>query len=126
MLGCVVNSDPAPDLASDFLAECIGQGFAAVGVEVIHYQVDGLGVGVLHRQVAGEQRELKGGSIPGGRGEVAARFGFHRAENIGSAATSYSLSLRASRPGTAGDGGRTSACKVTGFSSRHTTGSCGS
>src|SRR5215813_5293451 len=36
---------------------------------------------------------------------------------------SYSLSRRASRPGAAGDAGRTSACRVIGFSSRQTTGS---
>src|SRR5215831_9544409 len=38
---------------------------------------------------------------------------------------SYSLSRRASRPGCAGDDGRTSAWSVTDFSSRHTTGSAG-
>jgi hypothetical protein len=39
---------------------------------------------------------------------------------------SYSLSRLASRPGTAGDAGRTSACKLTGFSSKQTTGCSGS
>src|SRR5215471_17678306 len=39
---------------------------------------------------------------------------------------SYSLSRRASRPGAAGEAGRTSACSVIGFSSRQTTGCCGS
>src|SRR4051794_17502117 len=39
---------------------------------------------------------------------------------------SYSLSRRASRPGLAGIGARTSACRVTGFSSKQTTGSAGS
>src|SRR5215813_7985013 len=39
---------------------------------------------------------------------------------------SYSLSRRASRPGLAGEAGRRSACKVTGFSSKQTTGSAGS
>ena len=87
MLGCVVNSEPAPDLASDFLAEYIGQGFAAVRVEVVHHQVDGLGGRVFHRQVAGEPCELKGGSIAGGSGKVAARLGLHRAENISRSAT---------------------------------------
>src|SRR5450755_2194605 len=38
---------------------------------------------------------------------------------------SYSLSRLASRPGATGEAGRTSACSVTGFSSRHTTGSSG-
>src|SRR5215467_7552271 len=38
---------------------------------------------------------------------------------------SYSLSRRVSRPGSAGDEGRTSACSVTDFSSRQTTGSAG-
>ena len=63
MLGCVVNSEPVPDLASDFLAEYISQGFAAERVEVVHHQVDGLGGQVLHRQVAGEPCELKSRSI---------------------------------------------------------------
>src|SRR6516225_5492160 len=38
---------------------------------------------------------------------------------------SYSLSRLASRPGTAGEAGRTSACRVTDFSSKQTTGSFG-
>ena len=38
----------------------------------------------------------------------------------------YSLSRRAISPGLAGEAGRTSACSVTGFSSRQTTGSAGS
>src|ERR1017187_1159062 len=38
---------------------------------------------------------------------------------------SYSLSRRASRPGTAGEAGRRSACSVIGFSSTQITGSCG-
>src|ERR1700730_14810870 len=39
---------------------------------------------------------------------------------------SYSLSRRASRPGLAGEAGRTSAWSVTGFSSKQTTGCWGS
>lgn len=87
MLGCVMDSKPVPNLSSDFFAEDIGQGFEAVRVEVVHHQMDGLGGRVLHCQVADEPREFEGGSIPGGRGKVAARFWFYREEYVGRATT---------------------------------------
>jgi hypothetical protein len=53
-----------------------------VGVEVIHNQMNGLGVRVLHRHLAKESGQFEGRSIRGGRGEVAAALGLHRAEDI--------------------------------------------
>ena len=60
MRGCVMNGEPVPDLAADFLTKRIGQGFAVVRVEIVHDQVNRLGSRVLHRHFAGEPRELKG------------------------------------------------------------------
>jgi hypothetical protein len=77
-----MNGEPIPDLATDFLTKHIGQGFALVRVEIVHDQVNRRGSRVLHGYFAGEPRELKRGSIRGGRGEVVARLGLHRAENI--------------------------------------------
>src|SRR5260370_42675159 len=45
--------------------------------------MNGLGFGVLHRQLTGYLCELEAGSIWRGEGEVVARFGFHPTENIG-------------------------------------------
>src|SRR5215471_2522308 len=63
-----------------------------------------------------------------GVGKVKCRpaFGSTAQKTLAVPHRSYSLSRRASRPGCAGETGRTSACSVTGFSSRHTTGSVGS
>src|SRR5665811_2598813 len=60
-----------------------------------------------------------------GVGKVKCRpaFGSTAQKTLAVPHRSYSLSRRASRPGLAGDAGRTSACSVTGFSSTHTTGS---
>ena len=60
MSGCVMNGEPVPDLAADLLSKGIGQGFAAVRVEIVHHQVNGPGGRVLHRYFAGEPREFKG------------------------------------------------------------------
>src|SRR5215510_11334018 len=60
-----------------------------------------------------------------GVGKVKCRpaFGSTAQKTLAVPRRSYSLSRRASRPGAAGDAGRTSACRVIGFSSRQTTGS---
>jgi hypothetical protein len=63
MLGCVVDSEPSPDLASGFLAEYIGQGFTVVRIEVVHHQVDSVGGRVLHRPVQANRANFRGGSI---------------------------------------------------------------
>src|SRR5215471_13736650 len=56
-----------------------------------------------------------------GVGKVKCRpaFGSTAQKTFAVPSRSYSLSRRASRPGCAGEAGRTSACSVTGFSSRH-------
>ena len=46
----VVNSETVPDFIGHFGTEDIAQGLPAMDVEVIHYQVDGLGVRVFQRQ----------------------------------------------------------------------------
>src|SRR6266851_3738875 len=63
-----------------------------------------------------------------GVGKVKCRpaFGSTAQKTLAVPQRSYSLSRLASRPGLAGDAGRTSACSVTGFSSRQTTGCWGS
>src|SRR5215470_18264873 len=61
-----------------------------------------------------------------GKGKCRPAFGSTAQKTLAVPHRSYSLSRRASRPGCAGQTGRTSACRVTDFSSRHTTGSAGS
>jgi len=58
--GCVVNREAVPDLIANLHTEDVRQRLAAVDVEVVHDQVDGLCLRVLHRQVAGDLCELKG------------------------------------------------------------------
>ena len=83
---------------------------------------------VQQGQSAGDARELECGSGSGvAKAARAAGFRLHsRRKHIScTARRSYSLSRRASRPGLAAEAGRTSACSVIGFSSKHTTGSAG-
>jgi len=82
----VVNCEPAPDLTADILAEGIRQRFAVMGVEIVHNQMNRLGVGVLHCQVAHESREFKSGPVGRRRSEVAARLGLDGAESVRRAA----------------------------------------
>src|SRR5215831_7456900 len=93
--------------------------------EVVHYQVNSFRFRIRQRQGDGNLGELETRAVRCGEGEMAAGLRFYSAENIGCTSRSYALSRRASRPGSAGAAGRTFACKVTGFSSKHTTGSAG-
>src|SRR4051794_3831019 len=118
--------EAVPDLAAEFRTVEIREGLAAVDIQVIHYHMNGFGCWVLTGQVEGHLRELKSRTIRRGERKVSARFRFYRTEDIGCPATLISLSRLASRPGSAGEGGRTSAWSETGFSSRHNTGSLAS
>jgi hypothetical protein len=46
----VVNGEAAPDVIGHLGAKRIAQGLPAMDVQVIHYQVDGLGVRIFQRQ----------------------------------------------------------------------------
>jgi hypothetical protein len=54
-----VHGETAPDFSADFAAEQFGQGFAAVDIEVIQYQVDGRGRRVPKSQFEGHFGELE-------------------------------------------------------------------
>jgi len=86
----------------------------------------GVRVPVLQRQFADHAGELKGGAIRCREGAVAAGFRFHGAENISGAATLVLVIAPRFPPRLGRDVGRTSAGRVTGFSSKQTTGSAGS
>ena len=58
--GHEVNGESVPDLAANPHSEGVRQRLAAVDVEVVHDQMDGVRVRVLHRQVAGDLGELEG------------------------------------------------------------------
>src|SRR6266576_3320679 len=55
-------------------------------VQVIHYQMDGLGFRILKGQLKNDLCELDRRAIRCGKCEVAARLWLYRAENIGCAA----------------------------------------
>jgi hypothetical protein len=118
-----MNGEPVPDLAADLLAKRSGQRLAFVGVEVVHDQVNRLG----GRNCIATSQATRANSKAdrSGVGEVKWRpaLGSTAQKTLAVPHRSYSLFRRASLPGTAGVGGRISACNVTGFSSRQTTGS---
>src|ERR1700684_3697679 len=95
-------------------------------VQVIHDQMDGFGFRVLK----GSSKTTCANSTAerSGVGNVKCRPAFDSTaqKTLAVPQRSYSLSRLASRPGFAGEEGRISACRVTGFSSRQTTGSRGS
>src|SRR6185436_20911139 len=93
-----------------------------MAAEVVHHQMDRLGFWILQGQVEQDLRELKSRPIRGGEGEMASRFGLYGAENIGGAAALIFTVLSCFQPRFGGEVGRTSACSVTGFSSKQTTG----
>ena len=122
----VVNGEAVPDFGADLRAIEVSQGLAAVDIQVIHHQVDGLSFRVLHGQVEGHLRELKRRAVWRRECEMPAGLRLYRAENVGRTATFVFVILSRFPSRLAAEAGRTSACNVTGFSSKHTTGCLGS
>ena len=87
MSGRVVNGEAAPDFMGHFGAEDIAQGLAAMDVQVIHYQVDGLGVRVFQRQGDRNPGKFKARTVRRRECEMTSRFWLYRAENIGGTAS---------------------------------------
>lgn len=58
MLGRVMDGEAVPDLTTGFGPVAIRERFAVVGVEMVHHQVDGLGLWVLCGQMKVHLREL--------------------------------------------------------------------
>ena len=82
----VVYGKPVPDVSALLLAEIVGQRFAAVYVEVVHYQVDRLSVGILFYDVLHHACELRAGTVGGGGGEVPTGLRFYDAKYVRRAA----------------------------------------
>src|ERR1700756_863756 len=71
----VVHGEAFPEFAASLAAITVGEGFAAVDVEIIHHQVNGPGTGVLLGQFKAHLCELATRTVRCGEGEVAASFG---------------------------------------------------
>ena len=104
-----MDRESAPYVPADFFAEQIRQRLTAMDVEVIHNEMDRVGVGVLHRQIEGYLSELDGRAVRCGKREVAPGLRLNRAEDVSRAASFIFAARLASRPGSAAEGGRTSA-----------------
>ena len=93
-------------------------------VQIVHNQMNSSGGGVLESQFDGDPGEFIRRAVRHGEDEVEPALGSTGQKILAVPRRWYSLSCRASRPGLAGDAGRTSACSVAGFSSGQTIGSC--
>jgi hypothetical protein len=92
-------------------------------IEIVQHYVDGFSPHVLYRDFKGHPGEFPSSNA---KVKMKVRLGFYGTEDIGSSHRSHLLSRRASRPGSAGEAGRRSACKVIGFSSKQINGCWGS
>ena len=101
MGGRVVNGKPIPDLAAELGAVEVRQGLLVVDVQVIHHQMDGLGLRICKGQLGQDLSEFKPRTIGCGKGEMAACLRFYSTENIcRTAALVFVIASRfASRPG---------------------------
>jgi hypothetical protein len=122
----VMHGKPIPNEVACLPSVEIRQRFPAVNMEVIHDQVDRCRFRILIGQTTDPLRELRPRTVWGGNVKCRPALGSTAQKTFAVPQRWYSLSYRASRPGTAGEARRTAACSVTGFSSKHTTGSCGS
>ena len=83
MSGRVVDGKSAPDLAAGLRTIEIGRSLAAVDIEVVHHEVDGLSFRILHGQVEDYLGKPERRTVGRRKDEVPARFGLYRAEDIG-------------------------------------------
>jgi len=97
-----------------------------VNVEIVEDQVDGPRFGMTQSEFEGHFANSKPERSGVAKVKWRPAFGSTAQKTLAVPLRLYSLSRRASRPGLAGEEGRTSACSVTGFSSRQTTGCSGS
>src|SRR5450755_1215036 len=82
-----MHREAVPDLTAELDTIEIGEGLAAVSIQVIHCQVSGFRRRVLTGQLEGHVRELKGRPIRRGERKMPPRFRFYRTEDIGRSAT---------------------------------------
>jgi hypothetical protein len=78
----VMHAEPTPDISTPLLAEVVGQRFAAVCIEVVHNQVDCVGIGVLFHDVLYCACELRAGTVGCGGSEVSPGFRLYGAKDI--------------------------------------------
>src|SRR5271157_5474460 len=82
MLWGVVYGESIPQTTPLLLAEAVGQGLGAMGIEVVHDQMDGTRRGIAPGEVFDEASELRARAIQGGSGEMPTCFGLHDAKHI--------------------------------------------
>jgi hypothetical protein len=94
-----VNGEPIPEQSALLLAEVNDQRLAAVDIQIIHLEVDGLGLRVVFHDAPHLTSELAAGTIGCGGGEVPAGLWFHGAEYIRRAAPRIFVVLLGRFPG---------------------------
>src|ERR1035438_1648130 len=80
-----MDGEPIPQRAALLLAEVSDQRLAAVDIQVIHDEVDGVGLRVVLYDALHQTGELLTGTIRCRHGEVATGLWFHGAEYVGRA-----------------------------------------
>ena len=87
VFGRVVNGEPIPKISAFLLTEVIDQRLAAVDIEVIHDDVNGLGEGILLYQMPHHASEFGTGSVRRRGSEVPSGLRFYNAKYIRRAAS---------------------------------------
>jgi len=72
--------------ATDLLAESVHQRFAVMGVQIVHHQVDGVGLWIAGHDLHEIVGELGNAPVGSRFGEMTSGPGFNAAEDIGRAA----------------------------------------
>src|ERR1700739_1211215 len=71
---CVVHGEPIPDFGGHFGSKHLRQRLLPMNVEIVQYQVDGLGCRVCQRQGDGHLGEFEARSVRRGKREMSTRF----------------------------------------------------
>lgn len=123
MLGGEVHGEPPPEPSAQEAAQVVGEGVLSMDVEVIHHQMNGPCAGIGRDHALHHPSKLGGRAVGCGTREMPAGFRFDDRKEVRRPAAAVLMIAFDEVAGARRRGGRTSAWRETGFSSRHTTGS---
>ena len=86
VFGSVMHREALPQQAADLLTESVHQRFAVMGAQIVHDEVDGVGIWIAGHDLKQIVGELGSTTVGGRLGEMPSGLGFNTAKDVGRAA----------------------------------------
>lgn len=89
VFGSVMHCEPIPQQAADLLAEAVHNRFALMRVQVVHHQIDSIGLWIAGHDLHQIIGELGGVAVGSRFGEMASSLGFEAAQDVSRATPTF-------------------------------------